>query len=104
MRKNMLKRLTALLTALLMTALLPLPLVSAEGAEPGEYHATLKLFYDPTATGKHWIETDTCALTLVVKSEESAAELLDLAKCSVVIPTVGAKAEKAASALNNEGK
>ena len=34
MRKNMLKRLTALLTALLMTALLPLPLVSAEGAEP----------------------------------------------------------------------
>ena len=70
---------------------------TAENIAPGEYHATLKLFYDPTATGKHWIETDTCALTLVVKPEGNAVELLDLAKCSVVIPAAGVKAEKAVS-------
>lgn len=70
---------------------------TAENIAPGEYHATLKLFYDPTATGKHWTETGSCALTLTVKPEESGAELLDTAGCTAAVPEAGAKAVKAVS-------
>ena len=71
---------------------------SVQGTPPGEYHAELNLFYDPSASGKHWKNAGSCALTLIVKPEESVAQAVGSAKCTVSLPEAGAKIEKAVSA------
>ena len=71
---------------------------SVQGTPPGEYHAVLNLFYDPSASGKHWKEAGSCALTLIVKSEESGMQTIESVKCTFQVPESGAKIEKAVSA------